>query len=222
MMRFLFVATSVLTLSLFAAPATAQSFAIGPKISTLGPGLEAAIRLSDNTNLRIGAQALSMTRDIEETDVQFEGELDFTTGNLLLDYHPGGRSFRFTIGGYAGDTEVAARSTEETIIIVNDVPYRVADVGRLEGTITPASAGPYAGIGFGNPFARARGWSASLDIGAWYWDEPEVELIAVPNPGVPLPPGYEEDLAAEEAELQEEISDYKIAPVISFSVRYTF
>jgi hypothetical protein len=222
MIRLSLFATSLFSILLFAAPAAAQSFAIGPKISTLGPGLEAAFRLSNNTNLRIGAQGLSMTRDIEETDVHFEGELDFMTGNLLLDYHPGGRSFRFTIGGYAGDNEVLARSTEETILIVNDVPYRVADVGRLEGTITPASAGPYAGIGFGNPFSRARGWSASLDIGAWYWDEPEVKLIAVPNPGVPLPPGYEADLAAEEAELQEEISAYKIAPVISFAVRYTF
>jgi hypothetical protein len=70
------------------------------------------------------------------------------------------------------------------------------------------------------------GWSFALDLGAIFLGAPEVSLTL----DTPLPidsiPGLrelvDEFLADEEADLEDEIGDYDVLPVISFSVGYRF
>jgi hypothetical protein len=204
-----------------ALPALGQRMAIAPRFSTMGGGADLVLRATDGLHVRLGAQAYSLTRDLETSDIEYEGEADLSTQHALLDIYPGGGGFRVTLGAVINGNELTARSTEDTIVVVNGVPYRVADVGVLTAEAVPDDLNPYASVGWGNPFRGGR-VKLMIDIGAFYQGEPEVELRANPNPGVILPPGFEENLAAEERELQEEVSDYRVYPVVSVGVAFRF
>jgi hypothetical protein len=64
----------------------------------------------------------------------------------------------------------------------------------------------------------------SFDLGVLYQGEPNVGLTAVCGPAV-LPAQctqLQNDVAAEQASLQEDLSDYKFYPVVSFGIGYRF
>lgn len=211
---------TVATVLLWVSTAAAQ-LAITPKIGTLGYGADITIGLSNKVNLRAG-YAVGEYEPKIETDIEYDGQLDLANGSLLLDIHPGENPFRFSVGTVINNSDATARSTEQTTIIVNGVPYRVADVGTLVGTMTFDDYAPYLGIGYGNAVRGGR-VSFAFDLGAAYFGEAEVDLQAFPNdPDQPLPPGFEADLQAEEADLQQEVSDYKIYPVIQIGIAIRF
>jgi hypothetical protein len=216
------IAIAVFALLSLATTASAQRVAVIPKIGTLGVGADLALKLSDSVHVRAGYTTATIEQEQETQGVNYDAELEVGGPAVMLDFHPGGRSFRLSIGGISNATEAEARSTDETVINLNGQPYNVSEVGTLVGTATYEGFAPYAGIGWGNAFSGGR-WSFHFDLGAAYVGEPEVDLVAVrTNPNIPFPPGFEEDLAAEEAELREEMSDYEFYPVVSFGVGFRF
>lgn len=211
-------ATLLFTSSLFA-----QNVAVIPKIGTIGAGADLAVKLSRSFDLRAGYQVARLSGEPVETDIDYEADLDLSVGNFFLDYSPGGRSFHLSAGVLSNQSSATARSTEETFLIVNGVRYRVADVGTIVGEADFEPWAPYLGFGFGNPFERARRWSIHFDVGAALVGEPDIALHAEPvNPSQELPAGFEENLRAEEEDLEEEVSGHEIIPVVTFGVGYRF
>lgn len=203
-------------------PVAGQQFAVAPKVSTLGYGADLIIGLGSYVHIRGGAHRGDITRDLTHNEIEYEGDVELSSESLFLDLYPGGRSFRVTIGAIRNDNIYEARSTENTIVEVNGVPYPVALVGRIRAVAMTDEVGPYVGIGFGNVFRSGSRFRVLFDIGAYGHGEPIVNLIAEPNPGIPLPPTFEADLAAEERSLQEDISEYEIYPVVSLSIAFRF
>ncbi len=221
MRRSLIVVICIVGFSL-ALPAAGQQVAVAPKVSTLGYGADLIVGLGSYVHLRGGIHRGDITRDLTHNDIDYEGDVELSSENLFLDIYPGGRSFRITLGAIRNDNVYEARSTEDTIVEINGVPYPVALVGRLRAVATTDEVGPYLGIGFGNALRGNSRFKLLFDIGAYSHGEPVVDLIAEPNPGIPIPPGFEEDLAAEERSLQDEIGDYDIYPVVSLSLAIRF
>lgn len=218
MKTILVVATLLFTSSLFA-----QNVAVIPKIGTIGAGADLVVKLSRSFDLRAGYQVGRLSGEPVETDIDYEADLDLSVGNFFLDFSPGGRSFHLSAGVLSNQSSATARSTEDTFLIVNGVRYRVADVGTIVGEAEFARWAPYVGFGFGNPFERAKRWSIHFDVGAARVGEPDIALHAEPlNPGQQLPPGFEENLRAEEEELEKEVSGHEIIPVVTFGVGYRF
>lgn len=214
---------SVAVVALLMAVPVWGEVAAGVKAGTLGLGVELAFGLSDSTVIRVGAQGGTYEPTIDQTDIEYDGEIDLRSGNVFLDFHPRGGVFHFTIGGVYNDSAVTARSTEDTVLMVNDVPYPVSEVGTLFGDITFDELAPYAGIGWGHAFRRGGSWTVTFDIGAAYIGAADVELRAVPNdPSIVLPQEFLDDLQAEEDELEEELSSYEFYPVVSLGVMYRF
>ncbi len=209
---------------LVAMPSLAQQIAVQPKVSTLGAGADLVLGLSPNLNARLGAQLFSHTRDLEQSDIKYEGTAELRSGNVLLDLYPAAAgAFRISGGALLSDNSFTGRSNEDTIIEVNGVGYPVALVGVITAEVTANKVAPYLGIGFGNPLSPgARRWRFAVDIGAVYQGEPEVKLTATPFLPIPLPASFERDLAAEEQDLQEELRQYKIYPVLSIGIGYRF
>jgi hypothetical protein len=214
---------AILILFVAAVPSlSAQRVAIAPKIGTTGVGADLLFRLTDSVHLRGGYTTGSYEEELETNDVLYDGELELGGPSLLLNIHPRGRLFRFTIGAMADVIEAEARSTEDTVIIVNGTPYNVSDVGVLVGTADYDDVAPYVGLGWGNPFRNDR-WSFYIDLGAAWVGNPDVELTANANdPSQQFPPGFEDDLAAEEEDIRTELDDYKIFPVLSFGLAFRF
>jgi hypothetical protein len=207
---------------LVASALPAQGVAVAAKAGSTGAGLDLTIGLARAVNLRVGGQGFKRSETRTEQEIEYDADLDLLSGQVLLDLHPGGRGFRISIGVVFNENEVRAVSTDDAVYTINGVDYPAALIGRLHGKVETEKVAPYLGLGWGNAVAPGSRWRFALDVGAFYQGEPEVSLVARPtNPDL-VPPGFEEDLEAERREIEEDISDYKIYPVVALGVSYRF
>ena len=212
---------------LFLAASTAAWADVGVllKAGTLGAGLDISKGISESLALRLQANALDYDRDITDTDVDYNSDLKLRSAGLLLDWHPFSGVFRVSAGAFWNGNEATAtgRPTNGTYVI-NGQTYTSAQIGSLNGQIDFSEVAPYFGIGFGSAPKAGRGMTFSFDLGVFYQGEPNVGLTAVCGVGVPAGTctQIQNDVAAEQASLQEEVSDYKFYPVVSFGIGYRF
>jgi hypothetical protein len=222
--------TVVALVLLAAAPAAAADLALGVRAGTAGVGPELTLGLSRQVHARLAAGFLTYDTTYDDTGVRYDGELELRNALLLLDWHPGGGGFRFSVGGAWNDNQLAVSAPLRELVrrerpeLLPLLP--AGDLGRLHGTAAGASFAPYAGFGWGTPFGGRGRWGVNLDVGALYHGEPEVDLRADLAAGLPLPPGGSQlldALAAQEArQLEEELADYRYLPVLSLGVTFRF
>jgi hypothetical protein len=218
-----FVAGVALLLAV--SPAAWADVGVLLKAGTLGAGLDVSKGISESLALRLQANAFSYEEDITESNVDYNADLELQSAGLLLDWHPFSGVFRVSLGAYWNGNEASAvgRPTGGTYEI-NGVTYNAADIGSLNGQIDFESVAPYFGIGFASAPKAGRGMTFSFDLGVLYQGEPNVGLTATCAVG--LPPAtctqLQSDVAAEQASLQEDLSDYKFHPVVSFGIGYRF
>lgn len=79
---------------------------------------------------------------------------------------------------------------------------------------------PYVGIGWGNAFGRSRRWGFVTDLGVAFTGSPDVALSATGT--LASDPGFRADLAREEADLEDDLEDFKIYPVFSANLYFRF
>jgi hypothetical protein len=213
-------ALSTMLLLIFAVPAQAEGFAVVAKGSTLGFGLDISKAFSERWATRISMNGISFDRDIRETDVEYDADVDLRTVGLLLDWHPGGHAFRISAGVYYNGNEAraSARPTGGSFRI-NGRDYAAAEIASLDGTIDFRAAAPYVGIGFGN--AGKRGFKFSIDIGALYQNSPRVDLRVLCGT-TPDCPQLQNDVQAEAARLGDELKDFRWWPVIGAGFGWAF
>ena len=206
----------------FSAGAGAQGVAIAPKIGTTGAGADVTIGVARSLNLRLGAQGWTRSETRTEQEIEYDADLSLVSGQILLDVHPGGGGFRISAGVVVNGNEVTAVSTEDAVYTINGIPYPVGLVGRLSGRVETNAVAPYLGIGWGNAVAPGGRWRFALDLGAFYQGSPKVTLRAEPLiPGL-LPERFERDLEAERQEIEDDLTDYTVYPVIAVGVSYRF
>jgi hypothetical protein len=205
-----------------AAVGLAQGVAVAPKVGTTGAGLDVTIGLSPSINLRLGGQGYTRSETRREQEIEYDADLELLSGQLLLDLHPGGRGFRLSAGVVLNANEVTAVSTERTTYTINATVYPVGLVGRLRGKVEAEKIAPYLGVGWGNAVGPGSRWRLALDVGAFYQGEPEVSLVAQPIIPILVPSEFFEDLEAERRQIEEDVSDYTVYPVVAIGVSYRF
>lgn len=161
-----------------------------------GAGVSLAFGVIDNLNVRAGfsgvpsflipkiAMELPKWNSNPATSAVFSGSLS-PTGNILVDYHPGGHSFRITAGVFIGSNDFAkAFNTESlpdsyrnagiTYYVDGDKEdltklYRILsdEKGILHGSLKAIPARPFIGIGFGSAIPKGR-VGAAVDLGLEY------------------------------------------------------
>jgi hypothetical protein len=206
--------------------AAAADVAVGVRAGTAGLGPEVTFGLSRQAHARVATGFYSYDTTYDETGIRYDGELELRNALLLLDWHPGGGGFRVSLGGGWNDNQLLVSAPLRELVRRERpelLPLLPGDIGRLEGTAAGDSFAPYAGLGWGRPFGDGR-WSVSLDVGALYHGEPEVELGVDLGPGIALPGAAQTILnavAAEEAaELEAELADYRYLPVVALGVAF--
>jgi len=202
-----------LVLSGVSGVAAAQGIALGAKVGTTGLGLEATLGMTETLNLRGGIYGLKYGYDFEEEGIDYKGDLHLQSAAAMLDWHPGGGGFRMTAGLFYNGNELKGRAAGD-LEIGNDT-YDV----RLDATVDWTDAAPYLGIGYGNAVRGGR-VAFALDAGVMFTGSPDVRLSAT-GPGT-SDPGFEDDLRREEQSLKDELSDFKLYPVVSLGVTYRF
>jgi hypothetical protein len=197
------------------------------KAGTLGVGAGIGFSLTDSINLRIGYTALNFDKDIEQTDVTYDGDIKLGGGELLVDWHPSNSSFRITGGVYISRNHVDATAKPEgSFYEIDGDIYNVNEIGRLKGDVELDDIAPYLGIGWGNVLSKEKGFSFMADIGVQYNGKPKVDLDLTCGEVLTAFPGRCEelrsDVRAEERDLEDDISDYRWWPVLNIGFAYRF
>lgn len=220
---------------------TIPKIGAGFKLSSLGLGIDVAARITPKINVRLNLNKLDYDFDdvevSDETSLEetTEGSLAMSNHGLLLDYHPFAGTFRVSFGIYSSSNKVNTLTTgsiEDTKIgdYRYDIEGEVVGSAKMNGTL------PYIGLGWGNTPRDGFPLSVSFDLGVLIGTDATAE-VDVTGTATELSTGIEFDINDEanpEAErfhtqLQNEIdeinsdlSDVSMFPVISFGLNYRF
>lgn len=212
-----------------ASPAAAQErggLALGARAATTGLGAELSLPLGSRFALRAAATAGAWDVEFDSDDITYDGEVDLSSVLAVADLHPFGGTFRLSAGALVHDNTLEGSAPVRDLLLGEgiEIPPGLGDLGRLVATATVDSPAPYAGLGWGSA-PRGGGWSLSLDLGVAWHGEPDVTV----RYGGPLPldailgaPLVEQLRAEEEAELEAELADYDLFPVVAVGVGYRF
>lgn len=224
-------AVLLLALSVLALPVSAfADVAVAGTAGTLGAGVELTAGISPQINSRFGLHGFSYSERREASDIEYDGEANLRTVTALLDYHPGGRGFRLTGGLVYNATEIEGESLPPAsgVYDIGGVPVPVEILGTLDGVIEFDPVVPYAGLGWGNAVGPGNRVSFALDLGVMFQGRGEVTLTPDIPADSPLNsvPGAREALQIlldrEERDIEADIADYDLYPVVSIGISYRF
>lgn len=210
-------------------PAAAQNAggaAVGARAATTGFGVELALPVAARLGLRAAVTGGSYGLEFDSEDITYDGEVDLSSVLAVADLHPFAGGFRLSLGALVHDNALEGSAPVRELLLregINAPPG--LELGRLVAEATVEPVAPYAGIGWGSAPRGAGGFSASLDLGAAWHGEPEVDVrYAGPLPldvvlGQPV---VDQLRAEEEAELEAELAEYDLFPVVALTLSYRF
>lgn len=208
--------------------AAAPPFALGARAGTTGLGVDATLELSERAHLRLAAGTVGVDTTISTSNVDYDAQGDLGAALLLLDFYPGAGNFRVSVGGGWNGTEADVSAPVERLLRTRfpNLPVVPLDFGTLRGTAKGDDVVPAVLLGWGNPFRGGR-IHLSFEVGAIYQGEPEVDLTYFPGdlPVEVIPGGAATVavlLADQERQLEKELEDYTILPVVSFTLSFRF
>ena len=203
-----------------------SSFALGVNIGTKGLGLDALLNVSDKINLRGSYSQYEFSESFDEDGISYDGDLDIDVFGVLIDYYPMGGSFRLSAGYYNNGSAIAAEAQPESAGTVNINGFDYDLSGESVRTdIDWDSGAPYLGFGWGNAFADGSGFSWAIDLGVLVTDEPMATLSASQGlftQAALFGRDLSVDIAAEENELNNDLSDFDLYPVAQIMFTYSF
>jgi len=194
------------------------------KGSTLGNGFEIGKSLNENFNVRLGLSSLSQSDNQTIDDVEYDTELDFSSTALYLDYHPFKGTFHLTLGYINSANALNATAQPAIPVEIGTVIYQPGDIGQLDATIDFKS-GPYLGFGWGN--VPASGFGFSLELGILQSGAPKASLVAsnlsaAITSNQAAMDSLNTALRKEEANMQADLNEFELFPVIAAGISYGF
>ena len=204
-----------------AAASGGSSTALGVSVGTLGIGGDLVQGLGDQFNLRLNGNGGRYSYKSTQRDVKYDVDLDLANAGLLLDWHPAGGEFRFTIGGFYNGNELSGEATPAKDTKIGDVEFTPAEIGTLHAKADFASAAGYAGIGFGNAVRPGGRWTVMFDLGALFYREPDFSLTSDGlASGIPL---FQQELKKEQQKIRNDyVRQATWYPVVSLGLVFRF
>lgn len=215
----------VIGMMLLILPMQAQAGVLGigvtAKGGTTGLGADLTVPLVSNwLNLRAGYNFGEIRPSATYSGIKYKADVNFDSVPILLDLHPFHGNFRVTGGVFYNKNEAGLSSFIGAGQDVGGVPAPVSTT--LSGQISWSKEfAPYLGIGWGNAaddntldLPIAVGFS--LDIGAFYQGSPNV-LLTDSSGLIPAA-----NLAAEQAQIEDDLSSFKFYPVITVGIHIRF
>lgn len=190
------------------AEALAQFHAISAKVGMLGLGLEYTYSFTDRWSVRGGPYGSTYSVDQSEAGIDYEVDITWDSASLALDFHPTTGAFRLTAGVLRNKHGALAQSSASQDVTLGGVTYTPAQVGTLRADIGFEEDASFVSLGW--DWSRNRRFGVALDFGLLNQGVP---LISLSADGILTGnPAFDADLAAEEAELRDALSDVDIFP----------
>ena len=208
-----------LAVASFAAEGDAENemsgIAVGGKIGTTGLGVDLTLKVTDAVNLRGGFSTLQISHDDTYDDVDYDLDVDFQFVSVLVDIHPFENNFRITAGAAINNSDVTMNGVVSASETIGNGVYSATAIGTLTGVLTFDDLVPYVGIGFGNAVGNDGRWTFLFDIGVFIQSY-DVTLSA--NGTASSDAGFAADLTLEAQDIQDELDNIEIYPVLAFGV----
>ncbi len=190
----------------------------GVKLGTTGFGIEGALGLSENVNVRVGYTSndfkLDYTTEDRDPHVEFNLNSNNDAINIMIDYLPFKRGFRLSGGViYQGPQ---FEGTGFPIESYTDPQTGFTIPPDLMGSVTinleyEKKFSPYFGIGFGNSVGNQR-LTFSFDAGVIFSGKPTFRSQSVGR--------MAEVIDYDEQELRDGVEEFTVLPLISFGLAF--
>lgn len=204
------------------APVRAQQegqWSAGVAGGSLGIGPELSYRPNEHVGVRVNAVWLGVSRDEDIDDIDYDGDLDLNSFGALLDWYPTGGGFRVSIGGRINNTEIGVVGRPATSVTVGDTTYTPQQIGTLSGTVTMDDFAPQLTIGYGG--ALAKGFTLGVELGVLWQGQPQIDNLRATGLLADVPQ-LQADIEREEQEIENELEDYELMPILQVELLYRF
>jgi hypothetical protein len=203
-----------------AGAAQAQQVAVGGSIGTTGASVEAQVKVLPGLHLRGGYNYFQYEADDTYDDIAYEGDLDLNTLGAFVDFHPFGNSFMITGGAYFGEKTLDLAATPTQNVQIGSQTFTPAQVGTLSMQADLEDTAPFIGLGWDNTFENP-GIGFKFIAGAMFTGSPQVDLTASGGT-LSNDANFQTQLAQEEQNLQDEVNDYEVYPVVQAGLTFSF
>jgi len=226
-------------------PAPAQSgrmFAtkvgVGVKMSLLGVGVEAATPITYHTNLRAGFNTFSYSRGFTNDGTNYAASLTFRSFETHFDWFPFGGGFHLSPGAmlYNGNQIKANATVPGTqSFTLGGTTYTSDPANPIGGTgkIGFNSAAPLFTLGWGNLVSRKENKHISIpvELGMMFQGSPKATLNLAGNVcdsnglnchNVAGDTTFQSNVIAQQNKLNNDMSFFKVYPIISVGFGYKF
>ena len=207
-----------------AAAQTGQRVAVGAQVGTTGLGAEVQYQATPTVTLRGAADIFSYEDDFETDDFNYQGRAEFTTGSVFADLHPMNSPLFVSGGVFFGKRMVEVSATTSANQTIGGQVFTPAQFGTLNGQADFGGAAPFLGLGWNNTFRTRGPIGFKIMAGAAFGGDPEVTLSrdgGIPFPA-PVQAAFDAERAQEEEDLEQELEDFKVMPVVQVGLTYRF
>lgn len=196
-------------------------FAVTGGIGTMGGALEGQYQVNELFQLRAGVNYLTFDETIDVDDISYDGDLDFSGFGAFVDVHPFGGSFFVTGGAYAGEKSIDLIASSTVSVDIGGMTFTPAEYGRLEGDVSFDDVAPFLGLGFDTTFEGSGPIGFHILAGAAMFGSGDVTLEAVGGT-LSNDPILQAELQQEIQDIEDEIEDYELWPVVQLGLSYRF
>lgn len=193
---------------------------VGASGGTLGISPEIGYRFGEHAGLRLNGGFFSHDRNEDIDDIDYDARLKLNSFGLLADWYPFGGGFRVSAGARSNSNKIDVVSTPgatETIEIGGE-EYTGAQVGTLTGRVKFKSFSPSLTLGYGGKFKS--GFTLGFEAGVLFQGAPKFSLAA--SGPIASNPAFQQELADEIAQAEEDTEDFELWPVIQLHFLYRF
>lgn len=198
------------------------------RASTLGLGGEFTYPIGKKVNLRAGLYGFTHDRVETADNIDYDLKANLFNAGVMMDYYPWAGIFHLSTGVFYSNNKVDAEGQSGQNFEIGDRIYTPDEVGTMYGTVKANKVAPYAGFGWGKTTSGEGRVKFLFDVGVLLHGTPKVVLnsdIPADSP-LNLDPAqraeFDANLDKEIAAFQDDISSYKIYPVVSFGVGFKF
>ena len=202
------------------AGAAQAQVAVGGGIGTTGVTVEAQMKIVPGIVLRGGYNYLQYEADDTFDDIAYQGDLDLNTFGAFADFHPFGNSFFITGGAYLGEKSLDLTATPTANVQIGNQTFTPAQVGTLGMTGDLEDTAPFVGLGWDTTFENP-GIGLKFVAGAMFTGSPQVNLVSTGG-SLSNDPNFQAQLTVEEQNLQDDVDNYEVYPVVQLGLTYSF
>jgi len=214
------LAASLITLATAAACGSAHAMGVYAGIGLPGLTLGLAVPATENITVRADYTSVgNRTATRVESGITYDARLKAERLGVFADWYPFGGRFRLTAGATSNDVNARLAATGVgKVVTIGSNSYTLQANDRFDATIGFPRSTPYLGIGWGHR-GGPTGLGFHADIGAAIG---RATVATSVSGNLALAPTIAADVAAEEAQLRENVRKIRFIPQISMGVDYRF